>query len=246
MAWKRFFRRNYWDGERARELEAYLDLETQENIARGMTPVEASYAARKKLGNLTQIREEIYTMNSIGFLEILWQDLRYGFKALAKNPGFTAVAVLTLGLGIGVNTTVFTAFNAIALKPLPVKDPDSLVRLEQWFEHGGRGDIQYAFSYPEYLYFRDHNRAFSNLIAVSWPVLVLDSSPSGELRNLAGQLVSQDYFTGFGVGAVLGRTFLSEEQQVSGAHPVIVLSYPFWQRRFNSDPQVLGKNTEVE
>ena len=96
MSWSRFFRRRYWDEERARELEAYLEIETDENIARGRSPEEARYAAHRKLGNLTLIREEIYHMNSLGWLETFWQDLRYGLRMMVKNPGFTAVAVLTL------------------------------------------------------------------------------------------------------------------------------------------------------
>src|SRR6185369_6589933 len=112
MSWSRFFRRDRWDVERARELEAHLAIETDENVARGMSRDEARDAARRKLGSVTQIREEIYRMNTIGLLDTIWQDLRYGLRLLRLNPGFAAVAILSLALGVGANTAIFQLLNA--------------------------------------------------------------------------------------------------------------------------------------
>jgi putative ABC transport system permease protein len=244
------FKRGRIEQELSDELCFHLEKLIDENVAKGMTPEEARYSALRDLGGVEQIKEECREMRRVNYIENFIQDLRYGLRMLAKNPGFTAMAVLTLALGIGVNTTLFTAFDAVALKPLPVREPNSVVRLVRTLASGSVGDVQYNFSYPEYVYYRDHNRVFSGLIAASWPVKVFALLPgeasAGSLvfrepEGIQGQLVSANYFAVLGISTVIGRAFVPEEDQAAGAHPVIVLSYPFWQRRFNSDPQLLGK-----
>ena len=129
MSFRRFFSRSRWDDERARELDAHLAIETDENIARGMTPRDARDAARRKLGNPVVIREEIYQMNTIGFLDTAWRDFRYGARLLRLNPAFASVAILSLALGVGANTAIFQLLDAVRLRTLPVEDPQQLMEI---------------------------------------------------------------------------------------------------------------------
>jgi len=129
MSWSRFFRRERWDDERARELESYLAIETDENIARGMTLADARDAARRKLGNQTLVREEIYQMNTMSLIDSVWRDLRHGTRLLRLNPGFAIVAILSLALGVGANTAIFQLLDAVRLRALPVREPSQLAEI---------------------------------------------------------------------------------------------------------------------
>ncbi len=131
MNWRYLWGRSKWDRERFDEMESYVQIETDENIARGMPETQARAAAQRKFGNSTLIREEIYRMNTVAFLDTLVRDFRYGLRALAKNPTFTAVALLTLAIGIGANTAVFSVLNSVVLEPLHYPKPDELVALRQ-------------------------------------------------------------------------------------------------------------------
>lgn len=165
---------------------------------------------------------------------------------MRRNPGFTAVAVATLALGIGVNTALFSAYNAVALKPLPVADPERVVRLERWFESRNLGDLQYAFSYPEYLYLRGHAGEFASLAASGWPVRAFGEMRGGAVsERLRGQLVSANYFAAMGVAARVGRTFAEGEDRVPGANPVIVLSHAAWQRWYRGDGAAVGQIVQL-
>lgn len=226
------FRRRSLENDFDAEVQTHLEMLIAENVHRGMTPDEAQQAALRSLGNITRLKESQRDQRALPQIETLLADLKYGARTLRANPGFTVVAVLTLTLGIGVTTTVFTAYNAIALKPLPVADPASVVRLERWFETGYRGEIQYAFSYPEYQYCRDRNDVFTSLVAAGLPLAVVADG----VDKLQGQLVSANYFTDLGVPARMGRTFVPEE-----AGPVMVISHSFWERRFHSDPGIVGR-----
>jgi predicted permease len=250
--WRRYFAKLYnlfrherAEQELAREVAAHLTLLEDEFRRRGMTPDEARFAARREYGGMEQVKELQRDERSFLWLEQALQDLRYAGRGLISNPGFTLVAVLTLTLGIGVNATLFSAYNAVALKPLPVADPNEVVRMERWFESGAKSEIQYGFSYPEYTYCRDHNDVFASLVAASWPRPVLVEAANFRPERAAVQLVSANYFADLGIAARLGRTFLPEEDRTPGANAVMVISYPFWQRRFHADPQVLGRVVKI-
>src|SRR2546423_3400426 len=130
MSLRRFFRRKQWDTERAAELESYLQIETDHNVETGMSPTDARAAAYRKLGNPARIRETIYGMNSISFIDTLWRDLRFSFRSLRKRPGFTIVVVLSLALGIGANTAIFSLVDGIVFRPLPLPNPGGLVTID--------------------------------------------------------------------------------------------------------------------
>jgi macrolide transport system ATP-binding/permease protein len=234
--------RNLWrsqsaDAELEREIALHVAMLEEEYERRGMSPEEAHRAARQALGGVEQAKQAHRDQRGILWMEHTRQDLRQAYRTFSRNPGFTLVAVATLAAGIGVNTTLFTAYNAVALKPLPIADPGRVVRLERWFTRGWIGDMQYGFSWPEYLYCREHQDAFSDMVATSWPVRVLAQLPGdqagAQLKALQGQMVSGNYFKSLGVEAGLGRTFGADEDRA----PVVVLSYSFWQRAFHADPQ---------
>ena len=240
------FRRERRDEELAAELESHLQFQIEDNLCAGMTPEEARRQAIVQLGGVEQVKESYRTQRGLPWVDSLLQDVRFALRMLRKNPGFTSVAVLTLALGIGANTTLFGTYNAVALKPLPVADPGRVVRFERWFQSRALGDLQYGFSYPEFVYCRDHNTDFSALIAASWLVAAHGSTVDspGE-QTLTGQLVSANYFTDFGVRPLLGRTFASNEDQAPGGNPVIVISYPFWRRAFQQNPNAVGQVATV-
>jgi macrolide transport system ATP-binding/permease protein len=169
------------------------------------------------------------------------QDLRFGVRMLLKQPWFTVVAVLTLALGIGVNTALFTLFNAIALRPLPVKDPESIVKVYR--KELGKSPRSFhgsgaTLSYPEYTGYRDNTRVFSGLTAYAGYPLTMGG---GEAEGISGMVVAENYFSVLGAELALGRTFTPEECRTPGASPVVVLSHRFWERRFGADAGMIGK-----
>src|SRR5262249_34145806 len=218
-------RRSRWDEERAREIDSYLELETEQNIASGMTPDQARRAASLKLGNPTLIREEIYLMNSIRPLDSLWRDLRYAVCQIRRGPAVALAAVLSLALGIGANTAVFSLLDQVLLRMLPVKDPEQLVSLQWSGERNASnmGDYEVAMSYPLYRDIRDNNQVFSGVLC-RFPLDVTVAS-EGVTEIGYGELVSGNYFEVLGVAAALGRIFTQDDDRTPGGHPLAILSH---------------------
>jgi len=180
-------------------------------------------------------------------MQTLWQDIRYGLRQMAKNPGFTAVAVLTLALGIGANTAIFSLLNQILLRRLPVKNPAELVILHNVGPKTGRvhsdGDDTESFSFPMYKELRESDSSFSGMLARFGFSASIASH--GQTERGSGELVSGNYFEVLGLQPALGRLFSPEDDRVPDGHPVVVLSHAFWERRFGGDPGVLNQTLLV-
>src|SRR5271157_144052 len=218
------------------ELRSHLRMEEQENLESGMPPDEAHYAALRRFGNVTLAEERSREMWRWNSAETLWQDVRYGLRMLVKNPGFTAVAVLTLALGIGANTAMFTVVNTVLLHPLPYPDSGRIVNIAR---QGGGND-----SVPMFTYWQQENSLFQDLTAYDFTAMGLNLSGGDRPELVQGIHVSRNYFRLFGAKPILGRTFAAEEDQPGGAH-VVVMSYGLWQRRFGGVPSILGKTISL-
>jgi hypothetical protein len=225
MSLRRFFRRRQWDEERARELEAHLAIEIDDNLARGLAAQEARRRACLKLGNPTAIREEIWRMNSLVSLEELARDFRYAARQLLRSPGFAAIAIVTLALGIGINTAVFSLVNGLFFSSMHIEQ-ESRVRQIGFRQHGQ--PFAQQMSIAEFQQIVDATQGvFSSVIAAQTG---LDGvSVEGSKPDRAFTLyVSGNYFDALGVHPLLGRFFALSEGQVPGADPYIVLSYAYW------------------
>lgn len=232
-----FLRTDRVEQEMDEEMRFHLRMRTRENIEQGMTPDEAELEARRRFGNLGRIKDLGRDIKGGGFLETLLQDIRYGLRTLAKKPGFTFVAVLTLGLGIGANTAIFSLVNTVLLRPLPIAKPEQVVTLNSGTP--GRGFFP-LMGYAEYKDYRDRNQALAGLAAASMAPVGL--SNNGINERIWGLHVTGNYFNLLGVGAAIGRVITPEDDLTPEAHPVVMLSYQCWQRRFGADPQIIGRS----
>jgi len=219
------------------EINSHLEMETQAKIADGLSREEARHAAHRALGSVALTAEDSRARWGFRLLEELLQDLRYGSRVLMKKPGFTFVAVLTLGLGIGANTAIFSLVNTVLLRPLPIAQPEQVVTLN--FGTPGRGVFP-LIGYPEYTDYRDRNQVLAGLAAFGGATVGL--SNNGINERIMGAYVTGNYFSLLGVGAALGRVITPEDDLTLGAHPVVLLSYQCWQQRFGADPQIIGRD----
>jgi predicted permease len=231
-----FFRRSREGKQLDEELQFHLERQISQNLAVGMSPQEARYAALRLFGGVQQVKEECREARGVTFLETLVQDVRFGLRTFHRDRGFTAVVVLTLALGIGANTAIFSLINAVLLKMLPVKDPEQLVQLTTRNPLGAND----SFSYPAFKELRDSRQTLDGALAFRM-LDRMDVEVNGQGGLATGQVVSGDYFSVLGVNTVIGRTITPQDARVSGQGSVAVIGYDYWRGRFALDPAVVGK-----
>jgi putative ABC transport system permease protein len=225
------------------ELRFHIDLRTEENIRRGMSADEARRDAERRFGSLLRAKERGYDVRGGGWLEGLWQDLRYGARMLRKQPGFTFVAVLTLALGIGANTAIFSMVNAVLLRPLPYHDPARITML--WSDNPAiqLGLRELPPTNADIVDWREQNQVFERIAAYRSSFANL--SAEGEAERVGGAAVTFDFFPLLGIDPILGRTFTAEEDQPD-KNRVVVISHGLWRRGFGGDPNILGKTVTLD
>src|SRR5438309_543072 len=251
---RRFFKRlRSWartqqDEDRLQaEIEEHLAMQTAENLRAGLSPTEARRQAMLKFGGVEAIKEEYRAQRGLPFLQSLAQDTRHAFRRLRKAPAFTITTVLTLALGIGATTSIFTLVHAVLLKSLPVANPDELYRLGKesrcCYQGGYSQEKEFSLvSYDLYKYLRDNTKGFAELAAFPASEQLFGVRRSGSsqaAQSYPGEFVSGNYFNMFGIQAYTGRTLTAEDDQ-PGARLVAVMSYRLWQQQYGLDPSVLG------
>jgi len=218
------------------ELRHYLAMATNERIRAGMSPAEAERAARLEIGGVESVKEDVRRVGWETTVETFLRDLRYAARRLRQSPGFTLVAVVSLALGIGANTAIFSLVNATLIRNLPVRESKSLVYL-----HGSSPSA--VFSYPDFDEIRRNNTAFDGVAA--WGGVTVSMGTGEDVTAVSGAIVTGNFFDVLGVHATAGRVISDADDVTPDAHPVIVLSDRLWQRRFNRDPNIVGKDVMV-
>jgi predicted permease len=243
----KYFRRGRRDDEAAREIASYIAIETDDNIARGMSPQAAHDAAVRKFGNATRVREEIYWMNTMRPLDTLWQDLRFAGRLLLRDKGFAFAAIVSLGLGIGANTAIFQLLDAVRLRTLPVNNPQELVEVR--FKPGTSRSGSFTgrrpmLTFPLFDEIRRRQDVFSGYFA--WNSSQLNTADGGEVRRIEGLWASGDMWHVLGLQPAVGRFYTADEDRPGCGAPGAVLSYAYWQREFGGAPSVLQQTVRLE
>jgi putative ABC transport system permease protein len=248
VRWRNVFRADPLDEELNRELEFHLAEKVDRLIASGMGEEDARRLARKQLGNYSLQKERTRDMNVAGWLESAYVDVAFGLRQLKLNPGFAAVAILSLALGIGANTAIFQLLDAIRLRGLPVKDPWQLATIDQtgdYFIAGSYNSRDPAFSYAQMEALRKHQQAFSDFL-LFWPRR-FNLSESGQSRYAEGILATTNYLDVLGITPMAGRGFSREDGDKKACPGAgVLLSYGFWQRQFGGDLSAIGKEIELD
>jgi putative ABC transport system permease protein len=243
MGWSRFLNRAKSDRERHEEIESYVQIETDTNIARGMPPAAAYQAARKKLGNPTLIREEIYRMNTVGFIDTLSRDIRHTLRALRHNPTFAVLAVLMLGLGIGASTAIFSVVNGVLIKPLPYPQADALVGVWHSAVFQGQTMNDLNLSPSMYVGYQKYAQSFQEFGVWSNGAATLTNT--GDPEQVRTVQVTFGVLPALNVRPYLGRWF-SQADDTPGTPETVILSHAFWQRKFAGDPQAVGRTIMID
>src|SRR6266852_9305630 len=246
MKVRALFKKKQLEKDLDEELAFHLAMREEKKRAKGTAAEEARYAARREFGNAMRVKEICREVWSFASLETFWRDLRYGARALGKNPGFTMAAVLAIALGIGVNTGIFSVLNGVALRLLPIPRAEQILSVDQILHgklsrnvHGEPG----LFSYSEYKNYRDNNHVFAGLLAYE---PFLQATLGGESRKqLMGAAASCNYFDVLGTRPGLGRVFVDADCSAPGASAVVVLSDDLWRSRFGADPLIVGKSVSL-
>ncbi|MBZ5575397.1 MAG: ABC transporter permease [Acidobacteriia bacterium] len=241
------FRRGRMEADLDRELQFHLQMEIERHVQAGMSPQDARRIALKRFGGMAQTKESYRATGGLPFLETLLQDIRYAARSLRRQPGFTAVAVLTLAVGIGANTAIYTVVDATLLRSLPYRDPDRLMRvsLVVYAQPGTQltGNDDSVWSYPKYEAFRKMQHSFED--TALYRTTAFDLAPADPPEHLLGERVSASYFPLLGVQAELGRTFRPEEDVTIGKDFVALLSHSLWVSHYGGDRGILGKTISL-
>jgi hypothetical protein len=247
MSWRRHltklravFRRSKPVDDLEAEIRSHLEMEERENLESGTSPDEAHYAALRRFGNVTLAQERSREMWAWNWTETLLQDLRYGVRQLRRSPGFTTVAVLTLALGIGANTAIFSLIDAVMLRMLPVEKPDELLQVGQSFTLFGKGDY---FPNPLWEEVRDQQDVFSGVFA--WGTDTLNLAQGGAIHPANGIWVSGNFFNTLGLRPAAGRLIAASDDR-HGCPAVAVLSYGFWQDHYAGATSAIGSTLSLD